>query len=65
MEVTDDERISEGGGLEEEGELIRVVDIPVPKAKSLIYDSDLALPVELKFALLWFFAEKLPTMRTG
>lgn len=58
-EVTDAMRVSKGGGLVEEGEMIDVVDIPVSEAMKFVMDDDVNKPVGMMFAVLWFFQNKL------
>ncbi|XP_063428526.1 uridine diphosphate glucose pyrophosphatase NUDT14-like isoform X1 [Mytilus trossulus] len=57
-EVTDAMRVSKGGGLEEEGEMIDVVDIPVSEAMDFVMDDKVNKPVGVMFAVLWFFQNK-------
>lgn len=57
-EVTDAMRVGKGGGLEEEGELIDVIDMAVEEGRKLILDDSVSRPVGLMFALQWFFATK-------
>ena len=57
-EVTDDMRVSVGGGVAEEGEMIDVVDIPVSEAMKFAMDDNVNKPVGLMFAVLWFFQNK-------
>ena len=57
-EVTDSMRVSKGGGLVEEGEMIDVVDIPVSEAMKFVMDDNVNKPVALMFAVLWFFQNK-------
>ena len=65
VEVGDEQRVTSGGGLEEEGEMITVLHTPRAQAKSLITDCITPLPVELKFAVQWFFAEKSPSLKSA
>ena len=58
LEVTNDQRVSKGGGSDEEGELIEVVEIPVENVKEMMYDEKLARPAGFMFALMWFFQNK-------
>lgn len=57
-EVTDSMRVSKGGGLVEEGEMIDVVDIPVSEAMEFVMDDNVNKPVGMMFAVLWFFQNK-------
>ena len=58
-EVTDDMKVGQGGGVEEEGEMIDVVDIPVAEAMNFIMDEDINKPVGMMFGVLWFFRNKM------
>ena len=51
-------RVSSGGGVAEEGEMIEVVEIPVTEARSLIMDENVVKPIHLMFALMWFYENK-------
>ncbi|KAL8594374.1 hypothetical protein ACOMHN_032961 [Nucella lapillus] len=57
-EVTDKMREGKGGGLEEEGEMIEVVHMPVEEGRKLIFDETVNRPSGLLFALQWFFVTK-------
>ena len=54
MEVTDQQKVSDGGGNPEEGELIEVVDIPVSEAHKYALDENINRPATFSLALLWF-----------
>ncbi|XP_013402710.1 uridine diphosphate glucose pyrophosphatase-like isoform X2 [Lingula anatina] len=58
-EVTNEMRVTEGGGNHHEGELIDVVEVPVKESRRLILDDEnVTKPVGLMFALLWFYENK-------
>ncbi|XP_078000933.1 uridine diphosphate glucose pyrophosphatase NUDT14-like [Glandiceps talaboti] len=57
-EVTDDMRVSEGGGLKEEGELIDVVDIPLKDSRQFLNDESKDKPGALLYAFMWFYENK-------
>ncbi|CAG5136439.1 unnamed protein product [Candidula unifasciata] len=59
-EVTDAMRVSKGGGLASEGELIEVVEMTVTEARQLIFDEDVNREASSMFALLWFFQNVWP-----
>ncbi|KAF4519192.1 hypothetical protein B566_EDAN013485 [Ephemera danica] len=61
-EVTDDMKTSKGGGNEEEGELIEVVELPLTQAKAYITQKDVCSPGGFLFALHWFFNHKNITL---
>ncbi|XP_059164255.1 uridine diphosphate glucose pyrophosphatase NUDT14-like [Physella acuta] len=62
-QVTDEMKVSQGGGLEEEGELIEVVELPVGQALDLIYDESVNREATLLLALQWFFSEIWPVLK--
>jgi len=43
----------EGGGIDTE--LIEVIELPISKAKSFIYDESVAKTTGLLFAFMWWF----------
>jgi len=57
-EVTDEMKVSAGGGLAEEGELIDVVEIPASEGKHFINDTSYNKPVFAMYALMWFYDAK-------
>ena len=54
VEVTDQQRVSKGGGNPEEGELIEVVDVPVTEAQKFALDETINRPATFSLSLLWF-----------
>ena len=56
-EVDESQRVSSGGGIEGE-EMIEVVEIPVEKARDLIFDETVATTPGLMFAFEWFLNGK-------
>lgn len=60
VEITDDMKVSKGGGNVSEGEYIDVLEMDLTKAYSLIYDETVPRPESLLLALLWFFQHKAP-----
>lgn len=52
-EVDEPMRVSAGGGVE--GELIEVIELPLPEAKKFIYDESIAKTPGLMFAFMWWF----------
>ena len=62
VEVTDDMRVSAGGGLVEEGELIEVFELPLQSAQTFVWDQSDLKPAQLIFAFMWFFQTKRPDM---
>jgi len=53
-EVCDEERVSEGGGIEMES--IEVVYLPLSQAKSFMFDESKVKTPGLLFAFMWFFS---------
>lgn len=53
-EVTEDNRISEGGGDAEEGELIEVVKVPLHEAMTFVYDESIPKTMGVIFSFMWF-----------
>jgi len=56
-EVDESQRVSSGGGVEGE-EMIEVLEIPVEKARDLIFDETVATTPGLMFAFEWFLNGK-------
>ncbi|XP_041469627.1 uridine diphosphate glucose pyrophosphatase NUDT14-like isoform X2 [Lytechinus variegatus] len=57
-EVTDQMKVSSGGGLVEEGEMIEVIDLSRQEAFKCIMDESIAKPCGMMFAFTWFFFMK-------
>ena len=53
-QVTDEMRVSKGGGSAAEGELIDVIEIPAADCLKFAMDSNNNSPVGMKFAMFWF-----------
>ena len=53
-EVEDSQRVSEGGGLEEEGEFVEVVEVPRTGIASFAFDETKPKPPGCTLALLWW-----------
>ncbi|ODM88018.1 Uridine diphosphate glucose pyrophosphatase [Orchesella cincta] len=58
-ECTDQMKISEGGGLAEEGEFIDVVEMSIPQVRNLIQDEQVTRPATLLFGITWFLMNKV------
>lgn len=54
-EVTDEQKVSAGGGLKEEGEFIEVVELTVPEVKKYVEAKDILSPPSFLAAIQWFF----------
>nr|XP_054759533.1 uridine diphosphate glucose pyrophosphatase NUDT14-like [Lytechinus pictus] len=57
-EVTDQMKVSSGGGLVDEGEHIEVIEISGQDALETIMDETITKPVGMMFAFTWFFFMK-------
>ncbi|KAG0712896.1 Uridine diphosphate glucose pyrophosphatase [Chionoecetes opilio] len=64
-EVTDKMKVSEGGGLEEEGELIDVVEMSVPEVKDFLSKPEVLAPAGFLYAISWFLLHKAPATTTS
>ena len=47
-----------GGGLEQEGEMIEVVDLTLTEAKAYLSNENVNVPSEFLYGLMWFFKNK-------
>ena len=58
-EVTDDQKVSNGGGLEEEGEMIEVIEMSIDELKANLEKKELLKTNGRNLAgLYWFLAKK-------
>ena len=57
-EVTDDQKISSGGGLLEEGEMIEVIEMSIDEIKSYLDQNELKTNGRSLTGLYWFLARK-------
>ena len=57
-EVTDQMKVSSGGGLLDEGEQIEVIELSNQEALKCIMDETITKPVGMMFAFTWFFFMK-------
>ena len=53
--VDEDDKVSEGGGIDVE--MIEVVYLPIDKAKTFIYDEKIVKTPGIMFAMMWWFSE--------
>ncbi|XP_064120397.1 uridine diphosphate glucose pyrophosphatase NUDT14-like [Macrobrachium nipponense] len=60
VEVTNEMKKSQGGGLEAEGELIDVVEMSIPEVRALISQDTVNCPGGFLFAVMWFLHNKAP-----
>lgn len=58
VEVTDDMKVSEGGGNRSEGERIEVFYLPQDKVLEFLYNESLPKPPSLMAAFFWYLHEK-------
>lgn len=58
VEVTDEMKVTDGGGIASEGEFIDVIEMDMEKARALMYDENVARPASIILGLLWFFNNK-------
>ena len=56
-EITDQMHVDVGGGLEEEGEMIEVFEIPRTNAVAYMMDENITKPVGMMFAFSWWFSK--------
>lgn len=54
VEVTDNQRVSAGGGNPAEGELIEVIDVPIDQAEAYALTESINRPATFSLSLLWF-----------
>ncbi len=59
-EVTDEMQVSSGGGNENEGELIEVVEMTTEEISSLLSSPVITSPGGFLFAMQWFLSKKAP-----
>lgn len=62
-EVTEDLRVSLGGGNTEEGEDIELVEMSIKEVEDYLSQSTVSSPGGFLFALQWFLANKAPQYR--
>ncbi|XP_056151008.1 uridine diphosphate glucose pyrophosphatase NUDT14 [Lampris incognitus] len=59
-EVSDDNRVGEGGGEPQEGELIEVVKIPLHEAMTFAYNEKIPKTMGVIFSFIWFHNNMSP-----
>ncbi|XP_014787558.1 uridine diphosphate glucose pyrophosphatase NUDT14 isoform X1 [Octopus bimaculoides] len=57
-EIDDKMKVSKGGGVPEEGEMIELLEVPVKNARAFVMDESEPKPGGLHFAIFWFFDTK-------
>ncbi|XP_026280719.1 uridine diphosphate glucose pyrophosphatase NUDT14 isoform X2 [Frankliniella occidentalis] len=58
VEVTDDMKVNQGGGLVDEGEVIEVVELSISDAQQYVEAVDNISPAGFSFGLVWFLMKK-------
>ena len=58
VEVTSEEKVEEGGGLEEEGEMITTVEMGVEEVQKYMSQDTVNSPVGLLFGVNWYLANR-------
>ncbi|XP_051511508.1 uridine diphosphate glucose pyrophosphatase NUDT14-like isoform X2 [Myxocyprinus asiaticus] len=59
-EVSDENRIGEGGGKPQEGELIEVVKVPLHEAMTFAFDESIPKTMGVIFSFMWFHSNMSP-----
>ena len=59
VEVTNKDKVSEGGGVAEEGELIKVIEMTVEEAKDYLKKEEVNSPIGLLYGLQWYLSNKI------
>uniref|UniRef100_A0A8C7KEC2 Uridine diphosphate glucose pyrophosphatase NUDT14 n=1 Tax=Oncorhynchus kisutch TaxID=8019 RepID=A0A8C7KEC2_ONCKI len=59
-EVSDENRVGEGGGVPQEGELIEVVKVPLHEAMTFAYDESIPKTMGVIFSFIWFHNNMSP-----
>ena len=59
VEVETKDRAGPGGGLQEEGELIQVVELSVEQAREYVSQEEVNSPVGMLFGIQWYLNNKI------
>ncbi|KAM6954693.1 uridine diphosphate glucose pyrophosphatase NUDT14 [Aplochiton taeniatus] len=59
-EVSEENRVGEGGGAPQEGELIEVVKVPLHEAMTFAYDESIPKTMGVIFSFIWFHNNMSP-----
>ncbi|KAL1254644.1 hypothetical protein QQF64_016873 [Cirrhinus molitorella] len=59
-EVSDENRVGEGGGKPQEGELIEVVKVPLHEAMTFAFDESIPKTMGVIFSFIWFHSNMSP-----
>lgn len=63
-EATDAMKVSSGGGLADEGEFIKVIEMSIEESRNLIFDESINREPCLLLAVQWFFNKIYPQKKT-
>ena len=63
--MLDSERVGAGGGLEEEGEMIQVVELTVEEVEELLRKDSVTSPVGLLYGVTWYLQNRLQRRALG
>ena len=64
-EVTDDQKVSNGGGLEEEDEMIEVVEMSIEEFRKYLNQKELKTDGAKLHGMYWFLANKARDLETS
>lgn len=62
-EVSDEDRVGDGGGQPQEGELIEVVKVPQHQALNFAYDESIPKSMGVIFSFMWFHNNMSPKFK--
>lgn len=57
-EVTEEDRVSSGGGIAQEGEMIEVVEMSIEDVKAYLLKPEVNCPTFTLYGLMWFLQNK-------
>jgi len=58
VEVTNDQKVSEGGGVVEDGEMVEVVEMSIEEIKAYLQKEEVNCPTFTLYGLQWFLSNK-------
>lgn len=59
-EVSEENRVGEGGGQPQEGELMEVVKVPLHEAMTFAYNESIPKTMGVIFSFMWFHSNMAP-----